>query len=201
MSTPIWTVCGSAYSSVGSDAVYGRPVISMTSSARTVRRPFSTEIRSAASGSSLAQPGVQRGRPDLGELGLQPAPDRRVGAGELEPVHDRAGVERRAADQHRGAPGAAELRDRRPRPPLELRDRRRVADGERVEQVVRDAAALGDRQLRRTDVHAAVDLHRVGVHDLAAEPLGEVERQAGLAGRGRADDGHDRGGWRRLACG
>ena len=48
-------------------------------------------------------------------------------------------------------------------------------------------------QLRRADVHAAVDLHRVGVDDLAAEPLGEVERELGLArGRG-ADDGDDRG--------
>ena len=58
--------------------------------------------------------------------------------------------------------------------------------------MVRDAAALGAGQLGGADVHAAVDLHRVGVDDLAAEPLGEVERQAGLAGRGRPDDGDDR---------
>ena len=55
------------------------------------------------------------------------------------------------------------------------------------------------RQLGGADVHAAVDLHRVGVDDLAVEPLGEVEREAGLARRGGPDDGHDRdrgrGGW------
>ena len=38
-----------------------------------------------------------------------------------------------------------------------------------VQQVVRDPPALGDRQLGGADVHAAVDLHRVGVDDLAAE--------------------------------
>ena len=42
---------------------------------------------------------------------------------------------------------------------------------------MRDAAALGGRQLGGADVHAAVELHGVGVHDLAAEPLGDVERQ------------------------
>ena len=58
--------------------------------------------------------------------------------------------------------------------------------------MVRDAAALCDGQLRGADVHAAIELHRVGVHDLradlAAEPLGDVERQLRLAGARRADD-------------
>ena len=58
--------------------------------------------------------------------------------------------------------------------------------------MVRDAAALGDGQLGRADVHAAVDLHRVGVDDLAAEALGQVEAQAGLARCGGADEGDDR---------
>ena len=34
-----------------------------------------------------------------------------------------------------------------------------------------------DGELGGADVHAAVDLHRVGVDDLAAQPLGQVERQ------------------------
>ena len=41
------------------------------------------------------------------------------------------------------------------------------------------------------DVHAAVELHRVGVDDLAAQRLGEVEREVGLAHRRRADHRHD----------
>ena len=72
---------------------------------------------------------------------------------------------------------------------LVARDRRRLGDVEDVELVVRDAATLGDRQLRGADVHAAVELHRVGVHDLAAaRRFGDGERQRGLAGAGRADD-------------
>ncbi len=51
-------------------------------------------------------------------------------------------------------------------------------------------------QLRRADVHAAVELHRVGVDDLgraaaSRELLGEVERELGLAGARRADEGDE----------
>lgn len=58
--------------------------------------------------------------------------------------------------------------------------------------MMRDATALADGQLRRPDVHAAIQLHRVGVHDLhahpGAEPRGDVERQLGLAGARRSDN-------------
>ena len=75
---------------------------------------------------------------------------------------------------------------------LELGDRERFADRQDVEEVVGDAAPLGGGGLRRTDVHAAVDRHRVGVDDLAPEALGQVEGEAGLAGGRGPDDGHDR---------
>ena len=58
--------------------------------------------------------------------------------------------------------------------------------------MVRDAAALGLRELGGADVHPAVDLHRVGVDDLAVEAFGQVERETALAGRGRPHHGHDR---------
>jgi hypothetical protein len=53
-----------------------------------------------------------------------------------------------------------------------------------------DSASLRDGQLRGSDVHAAVELHRIRVHDLGAgfEPLGDVECQVRLAGSGRTDD-------------
>jgi hypothetical protein len=52
---------------------------------------------------------------------------------------------------------------------------------------------LGGR-LRRADVHAPVDLARVGTHDLeAAEPLGKAEREVALPGRGRSADEDERG--------
>ena len=55
--------------------------------------------------------------------------------------------------------------------------------------MVRDASTFFARQLGRTDVHAAVLLHRVDVDDLAAETLREVEREVGLSRRRGADDG------------
>ena len=198
MSTPIWTVCGSAYSSRGSVAENGRPVISTTSSARTMRRPLSARMLPAAPGSTSASRRCSAAGPDLVQLGLEPAADGLVGARELEPVEHGPRVERRPADEHRHPLPSAHVGDRGARPLLELRDRQRLGDVEVVEQVVRDAAPLGDRQLRRADVHAAVDRHRVGVDDLAAERLGQVERQVALARRRRADDGDDRG--RRHGC-
>ena len=48
-----------------------------------------------------------------------------------------------------------------------------------VEEVVRDAAALGRGQLRGADVHAAVQLHGVRIHHLAADLAGQVHRQVG----------------------
>jgi len=45
-----------------------------------------------------------------------------------------------------------------------------------VEQVVWHAAALGDCELRRADIHAPVELHGVGVYYLAAERVREGHR-------------------------
>jgi len=71
-------------------------------------------------------------------------------------------------------------------------DGRGLGDVEDVELMVRDAAALFDRQLGGADVHAAIELHRVGVDDfrpaLTAKSLRDVEGQLRLAGAGGADD-------------
>ena len=53
---------------------------------------------------------------------------------------------------------------------------------------MRDAVALRDGQFRGADVHAAVELHRVGVDDLRTEPLRDVEGQLRFTGSGRPDD-------------
>jgi hypothetical protein len=56
---------------------------------------------------------------------------------------------------------------------------------------MRDPAALRDGQLGGPDVHAAIQLHRVGIHDLrgdlAAQPLDDVERQLRFASTRGAD--------------
>ena len=72
-----------------------------------------------------------------------------------------------------------------------------------VEQVVRDARALGGVGLRGADVHAAVDLRGVDRDDLAAEALGERERERALARRGRThqENGGQHGAARRPISG
>ena len=68
--------------------------------------------------------------------------------------------------------------------------RRRVLLGRigDVDQVMRDAALLGERHLVGADVEAAVDRGRIAVDDLAAEAAGQRDAERALAGRGRAED-------------
>ena len=58
---------------------------------------------------------------------------------------------------------------------------------------MRNSAALGGGELAGADVHAAVQLHGVGVDHLAVERAGQPQRQFGLTGRRRPDD-RDTGG-------
>src|SRR5690606_38729741 len=62
---------------------------------------------------------------------------------------------------------------------------RRVHD---VEAVVGHSAPLGDRRLRRTDVHAAVDLPRIHGNDGPADEQGGLYGDVGLAGGGGTGD-------------
>src|SRR5699024_11575293 len=75
---------------------------------------------------------------------------------------------------------------------LEVLDVRLGGDVEDVDEVVRDPAPLLDRQFRRADVHAPIELHRVRVDDLPAEVFGQVEREIRLPSGGGPDDGDDR---------
>ena len=56
---------------------------------------------------------------------------------------------------------------------------------------MRHALPGGLGLLSRADVHAPVELHRIGVHDLATERAGQRDGQPGLAGGGRPDDRDD----------
>jgi hypothetical protein len=55
---------------------------------------------------------------------------------------------------------------------------------------MRDAAAFNDVRLRDADVHAAVEVPRIRVHDLPVEAKGELDAETGLANGGRSGD-HD----------
>jgi hypothetical protein len=62
--------------------------------------------------------------------------------------------------------------------------------GDRAQEVVRHAAAVSEGHLVGGDVQARVQLYLVGVHNLAAQRDGHVDRQLRLAGPRGTDDHH-----------
>src|SRR5690606_23458252 len=93
-------------------------------------------------------------------------PELWVGAGELEAVEGSPDVERGAADEERKAALPADGVEVGPSVALVGGDRGLFGDFEDVQLMVRDAAPLRVGDLRGADVHAAVELHRVGVDHL-----------------------------------
>jgi len=112
-------------------------------------------------------------------------------------VEDDTGhVETRTADQDRHATAGLNVSDERARVRLVVGDARLVGDIKHVEHVMWHSAPLGKRKFGRSDVHAAIQLHRVGVDDLgrsscSLERLGDIERKRGLARAGRTDNGDE----------
>ena len=104
-------------------------------------------------------------------------------------------VEHRTADDDRHRAAGRDRLDIRGGGLLIAGDGRGLGDVQHVELMVRDAAARFDGQLGGADVHTAVELHRIGVHNFGAtgaagklDPFCKVERQLRLAGARRADD-------------
>src|SRR6478609_3314999 len=145
------------------------------------------------------QPRVHRVTTDHLGLGLEAPAHGGVGGRDLEPVEGGSDVEARPADEERPVASPADRGDVGAGCRLVAGDAGLLGHVEDVELVVGDAAPLGGGQLGRADVHAAVELHGVGVDDLTTEPRGEVEGQVGLARRRRPDDGDHRSGDRRRA--
>ena len=131
---------------------------------------------------------------DAAPLGdrLEPRAQRRVAPGPgKQAARQRAVVEAGAADENRQPAARVDVADHRRRVARVLRRGVLVGRIDDVDQVMRDAAPLGDRHLVGADVEAAIDGGRIAVDDLAAEALGERQRQRALAGRGRPEDGDD----------
>ena len=56
--------------------------------------------------------------------------------------------------------------------------RSRLGHAKDVQLVVGYAAAFADGDLGGADVHSPIQLHRVGVDDLSAQPLGQRDRKS-----------------------
>ncbi len=116
---------------------------------------------------------------------FQPRPQGRIGRRSgKQPAREGAEVEAGAADEDRQPAAPVDVADGRRRVAREPRGGVLVGGIDDVDEVVRDAAPLGDRHLVGADVEAAVDGRGVAVDDLAAEALGGGQRQRRLA-RGR----------------
>ena len=160
------------------------PCAATISSARMMRRAsfgwmrarrIRIDARAAARAGARGSPRAAR----LRVLALEPLAQLGVGCAGVEQTFEkRADVEAGSARQH------DDLAARLDRAVAARRASRDVAAGvvgdvgrDHVEQVVRHARALLGRRLGGADVHVAVDLHRVGVHDLAAEAHRELDRE------------------------
>ena len=58
--------------------------------------------------------------------------------------------------------------------------------GPNIKQMMDDALPLVVRKLRGSDIHALVQLHRVGVYNLAVQAMREIDAELRLARSGRA---------------
>jgi len=136
---------------------------------------------------------VHHPRPEqLGVL-LDPRPHLRIRRRELHLVENRVHIQGRTPDDDRDHPAPMAIGDHLPGEVPDDGDRRWLPRVEHVDEVVDDSPTLVQRGLGRADVHPAVELHRIGVHDLGRSPIGlESTRQGdgevGLAGGRRTDD-------------
>ena len=175
------------------------PCSSAISSARTTRRGLRRSICAARVGASRREPVDERVQAVRFQVRLEPRPNlgiarERVG---VEPAGDGAQVQPGSAGEDRDAIPLADRGQRRTRVADEVGHRERLVGVDEVEAVVRDASAFGGRHLGRADVQAAEDLPRVGRDDLGRspllrDPLGEPDREPGLAGRRRTGDDQER---------
>ena len=153
----------------------------MTSSARTIRRPLLGRMPAAAPGSSVASLACS----SAGPRAASSASRRSRTAGSVPGKFRSSRAARRYSPEPPTRigtrPRAVDLGDGVPGHPLVFGHVRGVPHVPHVEQMMRDALALGDGELGRADVHAPVQLHGVGVDDLAAELTGQPQREIGLA--------------------
>ena len=141
----------------------------MTSSALTIRRPFPGRMAAAADQVD-ARPAGRASAPSAlaRRLAFQSLPDGRVGAGELQVVDRGSHVQAGATDEDRRVSATSDVVDRLARELLVLRDAGRLGDRPDVEQMMDYPGPFRPGQLGRSDVHARIELHGIGVYHLAA---------------------------------
>ena len=135
---------------------------------------------------NLRQAGVQN--PDtLGAcLLLEALAHPRIRAGELQLIQGGAHVQARTAHQNRVAATAANLLNQLTATLLKLRYGGLVPHVHDVQQVVRNTAHLLRGDLRGTNIHTPVELHRISVNALTVQAQSQLNGERALTGAGRA---------------
>ena len=108
--------------------------------------------------------------------------------GEVELVEQRPDIQTRPTDDECDLAARANLGKRGSAISLIAEDVVALARVCHIDEVMPNSRAFLRRRLRRADVHRAIDLARVGRHDLAAQTLRDAHRERAFARRGRADD-------------
>ena len=130
---------------------------------------------------------MQRGPPLASGSRVEPCAHAGIGPRQrAQALGQRLEVEHRPAGHDRHPAAGANRRDRREGVVAEPRRGVGLGRVDDVDQVMGDARAGRRVGFRRADVHAPVDLRGVDADDLAADALGQRERERALAGRGRA---------------
>ena len=127
-------------------------------------------------------------RADNGEFGFKTRAHLGIRPWKAHVVDDCADVEAGTTYEDGCATARRNLRDRRPRVRLVIGNARRAGDGPDIKQMMDDALPLVDRQLCGSDIHALIQLHRVGVDDLTVQAMREIDAELRLACGGRTQD-------------
>lgn len=123
------------------------------------------------------------------KLGLQLRPYVGVGAGKVQIIKRGTQIQTGTAHHDRRAAAIEDVIQAGPRYALVGSNGCRLGDVEDIQKVVWDTSLLLGTEFRRADVHPSIQLHRICVDHLAADPLGYLDGEIGLPGRGRSDDG------------
>ena len=134
----------------------------------------------------LRQAGVQNTNTLGTRLLLQALTHPRIRAGKLQPIQGSTHIQAGTTHQNRVAATAANLLNQLTATLLKLRHGCLIPHIHNVQQVVRNPAHLLRSDLRGTNIHTPVELHRISVNALTVQAQSQLNGERALTGAGRA---------------
>ena len=134
----------------------------------------------------LRQAGVQNTNTLGTSLLLQALTHPRIRAWELQLIQGGTHIQAGTTHQNRVAATTTNLLNQLTATLLKLRHGRLIPHIHNVQQVVRNAAHLLRGDLRGTNIHTPVELHRISVNALTVQAQSQLNSERALTGAGRA---------------